>query len=138
MQLNYFIGHRALPGARAWAFFALGTWVVLLSLVAAPAWARNVLDLDTQRQPVALKDWGDYWIDTTGQLAAPQVATAANTVWQPTQADAFYPLAVGQTLWIRFTVPPAPDAERWYLEVPYPSINRASLFTLDAAGQWAE
>ena len=35
-------------------------------------------------------------------------------------------------------MPPAPDAERWYLEVPYPSVNRASLFTLDAAGQWGE
>ena len=138
MTLNYFLHHRALLNVRAWAVSALGAWLVLLSLIAAPAWARNVLNLDTQQQPVALKDWGDYWIDTTGQLAAPQVATAANTVWQPTQADAFYPLAVGQTLWIRFTVPPAPDAERWYLEVPYPSINRASLFTLDAAGQWAE
>lgn len=35
-------------------------------------------------------------------------------------------------------MPPALDAERWYLEVPYPSINRASLFTLDAADQWGE
>ena len=41
-------------------------------------------------------------------------------------------------MWIRFAVPPAPDAERWYLEVPYPSIDRASLFTLDSVGQWDE
>ncbi len=41
-------------------------------------------------------------------------------------------------MWVRFNVPPAPDNERWYLEVPYPSIDRASLYTLDGAGQWSE
>lgn len=112
--------------------------VLLCSLLAAPARARTVLDLDTQRQSVALKDWGDFWVDTSSSLSAPQVAANANLPWQPTQENAIYPLAVGQALWIRFTVPPAPDAERWYLEVPYPSINHASLFTLDAAGQWGK
>ena len=112
--------------------------VLLCSLFTAPARARTVLDLDTQQQSVALKDWGDFWVDTSSSLSAPQVAANANLPWQPTQENTVYPLAVGQALWIRFTVPPAPDAERWYLEVPYPSINHASLFTLDAAGQWGK
>ncbi len=111
--------------------------VMWMAVAASPAWARTVLDLDAQQQPVALKDWGDYWVDTTGQLTVAQVRAATDINWQATQVAA-YPLTVGQALWIKFTVPPAPDAERWYLEVPYPSINRASLFTLDAAGQWAE
>ena len=118
------------------SLFAL--MVLLLGMLASPAWSRTVLDLDVLRQPVPLKDWGDYWVDNTGQLTAPQIGVQANTPWQPTQEQAIYPLATGQALWIKFTVPPAPDAERWYLEVPYPSINRASLFTLDTAGQWGE
>ncbi len=120
-------------------FAALLIMLVLLAgIMANTAWSRTVLDLDTQQQPVALKDWGDYWIDATGKLTASQVGTAAGAVWQPTQSQTIYPMTTGQALWIRFTVPPAPDAERWYLEVPYPSIDRASLFTLDAAGQWGE
>ena len=116
----------------------LALLTLLGAMTANPAWSRSVLDLDTQQQPVALNDWGDYWVDTTGHLTAHQVSALQNANWQPTQAQAIYPLAAGQALWIRFSVPPAPDAERWYLEVPYPSIDRASLFTLDAAGQWGE
>ena len=107
-------------------------------LTAASATARTVLDLDAQQQPVALQDWGDYWVDTTGQLTPQQIATSPNVTWQATNRQTVYPLKAGQALWVRFTVPPAPDAERWYLEVPYPSINRASLYTYDSAGQWNE
>ena len=112
--------------------------VVLSTLSPTSARARTVLDLDVQQQPVALEDWGDYWIDTTAQMTAAQVFTATANPWKPTQSSLIYPVSSGSALWIRFTVPPAPDAERWYLEVPYPSINRASLFTLDSAGQWSE
>ena len=107
-------------------------------MASSSAWSRTVLDLDVQQQPVALKDWGDYWIDTTGQMTAAQVFAARTNDWQPTQSDIIYPVKAGQALWIRFAVPPAPDDERWYLEVPYPSVNRASLFTLDSSGQWDE
>ena len=119
-------------------------WVGAVALLAAvslggtSAWSRTVLDLDVQQQPVALKDWGDYWIDTTGQMTAAQIFAFSAGRWQPTQSDTIYPVTAGQALWIRFSVPPAPDAERWYLEVPYPSINRASLYTLDSAGHWGE
>ncbi|SFB67150.1 GGDEF domain-containing protein, diguanylate cyclase (c-di-GMP synthetase) or its enzymatically inactive variants [Polaromonas sp. OV174] len=111
-------------------------WLLLLSH--QPAQARTLLELNTHAQPVALLDWGDYWIDSSGRFTAPQVALTAAIPWQPTHADAKYPVTGGDSLWIRFSVPPAPDTERWYLEVPYPAIDRASLYTLDGAGQWIE
>ncbi|MBI2725979.1 MAG: diguanylate cyclase [Polaromonas sp.] len=111
----------------------------LFAALASPAaWSRTVLDLDVQRQPVALEDWGDYWIDASAKLTALQVAAGAGVNWQPTDRNAIYKATAGSVLWIRFTVPPAPDAERWYVELPYSSINRASLYTLDMSGQWNE
>lgn len=110
----------------------------LLALTSLDARSRTVLDLDAQVQPVALQDWGDYWIDTTGKFTPEQVAASPDIPWKPTHADAIYPVTSGYSMWVRFNVPPAPDNERWYLEVPYPSINRASLYTLDGAGQWSE
>ena len=110
----------------------------LLALTSLDARSRTVLDLDTHTQPVALDDWGDYWIDTTGKFTAQQVTNTAAIPWKPTRANAIYPVTSGYSMWVRINVPPAPDAERWYLEVPYPAINRASLYTLDSAGNWNE
>ncbi|MCZ8286891.1 MAG: diguanylate cyclase, partial [Bacteroidia bacterium] len=45
----------------------------LLALTSLDARSRTVLDLDTRTQPVALQDWGDYWIDTTGRFTPEQV-----------------------------------------------------------------
>jgi two-component system, sensor histidine kinase LadS len=114
--------------------------LALLALTAAvvPAQARTVLDLDARNQPVALNDWGDYWVDTQGKSTAEDVASDPTLAWKPTSASHIYPITTGQVAWIRINVPPAPDAERWYLEVPNPSINRASLYTLDGAGRWNE
>jgi GGDEF domain-containing protein len=105
-------------------------------LFAGPAQGRSVLELDTARQPVQLLDWGDTWVDAEGKATPAQVATDTTIRWVPTGPGAIYPLATGKALWIRFTVPPAPDAERWYLEVPYPSVNRVTLYTEDNVGQW--
>ena len=118
----------------AWA--AMGVLAgLLLALASLDARARTVLDLDTRAQPVALQDWGDYWIDTSGSLTAGQVAGTGSIEWQPTRKNAIYPLTSGHALWIRLLVPPAPAAGRWYLEVLYPALDRASLYTLDGAGQ---
>jgi GGDEF domain-containing protein len=111
----------------------LGT---MLALGSAKAWSRTILDLDTSNQPVALHDWGDYWVDTSGKRTPEQVAGEAGARWTSTHTDASYPVTSGQSVWVRFTVPPAPDAERWYLEVPNPAIDRAALYTLDNIGQW--
>ncbi len=109
-----------------------------LGLVSPVAMARTVLDLSSTALPVELMDWGDYRLETDTTLPAASVAAGGDSGWQPTRSGLIYPLATGQSLWIRFTLPPAPDAERWYLEIPYPSVNRVSLFTLDSAGQWNE
>lgn len=108
-----------------------------LALVPGAAAGRTVLDLDTTRQPVPLEDWGDYWQDDTGRAGPVQVATDGAINWQPTSPGLIHRFTSGQALWVRFTVPPAPDAERWYLEVPYSSVNLVSLFTLDSAGAWS-
>lgn len=133
----HFAGSKAWirPCAGLWAAFGLALVLALLSL---PALSRTVLDLDAEKQPVALADWGDYWIDPQSQLAVEQVVNQPDLGWQQTPARGIYPLLPGQSLWIRFIVPPAPDMERWLLEIPYPALDRASLYTLDSAGQWIE
>lgn len=122
---------------RAMLFAILATGL-LAAFASTAAWSRTVLELDVQRQPVALQDWGDYWIDTSARLTAPEVAAGTGVNWQPTDRHQIYKPIAGNVLWIRFTVPPAPDSERWYVEIPYSSVNRASLYTLDVSGQWNE
>lgn len=120
---------------RGW-YRLLGAVLAGALLLPCLAMARAVLDLDAARQPVALQDWGDYWLDATGQAGPDEVARRDAPLWQPTRQGAVYPLVAGQALWIRFTIPPAPDAERWYLEVPYPSVNLVTLYTQDSVGHW--
>ncbi|MGE3348764.1 MAG: 7TM diverse intracellular signaling domain-containing protein [Ramlibacter sp.] len=93
------------------------------------ALARTVLDLDVQKQPVALADWGDYWIDTSGKVEFDAFLKMNRAELEPTRTGKLYPLQSGQTLWIRFSVPPAPDVERWYLKLPNPGLDRVTLFT---------
>ncbi|MES2688049.1 MAG: 7TM diverse intracellular signaling domain-containing protein [Pseudomonadota bacterium] len=130
-------GTCAVPRAlwRCWRVLACA---LLLILAGQAALARTVLDLDPAQQPVTLADWGDYWIDPTAQKTVQDIAAGAALPWLPTLARNLYPLQPRQALWIRFTVPPAPDAERWLLEIPYPALDRASLYTLDRAGLWRE
>lgn len=113
---------------------------VLLALAAAlgasAADARTVLELDSAKSPVPLVDWGDTWMDDSGQATADRVGTDTAIPWRPSAPMAIHPLRGGKALWVRFTVPPAPDMERWYLEVPYPSVNRVTLYTQDSIGQW--
>ena len=111
---------------------------VFLGLFGAAAGARTSLDLDETRQPIALGDWGEYWIDNGTARGPDQVDASTVLTWAPTTERGIYPLKPGQTLWIRFTVPPAPDAERWVLEIPYPALDRASLYTKDRVGQFTE
>lgn len=141
MSFSRFSTHVASTGAR---ISAAGTLLVALCLGAVlvfsstPALSRTVLDFDADAQPVALADWGDYWIDPQAGQSVEQVSATPGLPWQATLPRGIYPLKPGQALWIRFTVPPAPDSERWLLEIPYPALDRASLYTLDKAGQWLE
>jgi GGDEF domain-containing protein len=109
---------------------------MLAVLAAGPVLGRTVLELEPARQPIPLLDWGDAWTDTTGEALVDNVATDKSIAWEPTRDGAVYPLSTGKALWIRFTVPPAPDAERWYLEIPYSAVNRVTLYSPDSIGQW--
>jgi GGDEF domain-containing protein len=128
----------ALRLLRKFALAGAAALLLLVSMASSNAWSRSVLDLVLQQEPVALKDWGDYWIDGSGKLTATQITADTGIHWKPTQAAMIYPVTSGQALWVRFSVPPAPDTERWYLEVPYPAINRVTLFSLDTLGHWDE
>jgi diguanylate cyclase (GGDEF)-like protein len=114
----------------------LGAVMLAAALGASAAGGRTVLELDAARQPVPLQDWGDAWIDSDGGALVENVASDAGIPWAPTRQEAIYPLTTGKALWVRFTVPPAPDAERWYLEIPYPAVNLVTLYTPDSTGQW--
>ena len=111
----------------------------LFMVLASPqAQARTALELDASKQPIALADSGEYWIDVPSQLGVDQVDSSTTLTWLPTPMRGIYPLKPSETLWIRFTVPPAPDAERWVLEIPYPALDRASLYTKNRMGQFNE
>jgi GGDEF domain-containing protein len=120
------------------AVLGLVLTALLLAAGSALAQTRTVLDLDEHKQPVALADWGDYWIDPQARMEVTQLAGNTAVNWQKTLLRGIYPLLPGQALWIRFTVPPAPDTERWLLEIPYAALDRASLYTHDKSGHWNE
>ena len=123
--------------SRALVMMVMSVLVSMLLVLASPhARARTVLDLNTRAQPVALQDWGDYWLDTSGSLTAEQIARDKAIPWQATSKHLVYRVSGGQAVWVRLRMPPVPEAERWYLEVPYAALDRASLYTLDGAGQW--
>ncbi len=125
------------PRSRALAIVVISVLTAWLLVLAIPhAGARTVLELNTRAQPVDLHDLGDYWIDTSGSLTAEQIARDKTIPWQATSTHLVYPVSNGQAVWVRLNVPPAPESERWYLEVPYAALDRASLYTLDRAGQW--
>ena len=120
-----------------WTLLVAALLCAVLATTAA-AQPRTVLDLDTGSQLVDLADWGDYWIDATGQFSPDEVARTNAIPWKRTKAGAIYPLIPGQVMWVRFTVPPAPDMERWYMEVPDSAVDRASLYTQDNLNRWNE
>ena len=134
MHLVYFLA-LAYRLSASWRGAFLCLFMVLMSPAAQ---ARSILELDAAKQPIALSDWGEYWIDNGSNREPDQVDASTTLTWVPTSERGIYPLKSGQTLWIRFTIPPAPDAERWVLEIPYPALDRASLYTKDRAGQFTE
>ena len=122
-------------------WLARGRWLAaavlfLATLFAGVAHARATLTLDGANQPVMLQDAGDAWLDETGRATVQDIARDPNIRWHPTAPDNIYKLAGGKAVWIRFTVPPTASAERWYLEVVYPGIDRTELFTQRASGEW--
>lgn len=102
----------------------------------APAFARSTLAFDPEQQPILLGDAGDAWLDPTGQATVQDVQRDTAIRWHATAPDTIYKLDGGKALWVRITVPAVSNAERWYLEVVYPGIDRVELFVQNASGQW--
>lgn len=115
-------------------FFSIAVSYVLLSDIAE---ARTVLDLDETHQPVALQDWGDWWVDQKGTATITTVATLSQSKFEPTDPKRIYDLKPEEALWIRFSAPAAPDNERWYVTVPNPGIDSAELYSRGTDGVWA-
>lgn len=109
--------------------------LVLLAMV-LPVAARTVLDFDPARQPVPLHDAGEAWLDESGTAQLQDVLRDQGHDWKPTGDNEIYKINSHSALWIRFTVPPTRNSERWYLEVPYPGVDRVTLYTQNAAGDW--
>ena len=115
-----------------------GVAVLLLllgALASGPACARGALDF-TAPQPIVLEDAGQTWLDVDGGHAVDDVARDTSLRWEPASDRAIYQLHRATSLWIRFTVPPTAAHERWYLEVPYPGVDRVTLYSRDASGRW--
>jgi len=125
----------------AWSARVCRTLVALLWLVtlgvAATAAARSMLVFEPSRQPVMLQDSGEAWLDQGGTMRIEEVASDSRIRWHATSDMNIYRLDKGEALWIRFTVPPTPSTERWYLEIPYPGVDRVSLFVQNASGEWS-
>ncbi len=141
MVFSYFSAQ--LSGGKAWiqpSRSLLGVLAagLLLSFLSSIALSRSTLVLDAAKQPVALADASDYWIDSSSLLGPAQLEADTTRDWRPTPPRGIYPLQPGQALWIRFTVPPGSAAQRWLLEIPYAALDRASLYTPGKNGQWTE
>jgi len=111
--------------------------VLVLAAPCAAAAARHILDLDVKTQPAQLLDWGDYVVDERGD-ASLQAVLAKPAQLKPTLPRSDYPLLPGQALWIRFTVPATPDDQRWYVRLPSPGLDRATLYTLGSDDTWTQ
>ena len=111
---------------------------LLLAFLTQAIFARQGIALDATHQPVLLGDASEYWVDTGGKITAEEVAADPALTWSATPARGIYPLQAKQVLWIRFSMPAAPNPEHWLLEIPYPALDRASLYTPDKSGHWTE
>ena len=126
------------PAGRRWrwlllALTCLTCWLALAGATRAAA----PLPLDERATyPQMLGERGLYWLDPTGRASADDVARRPAASWQPTQTDRIYPLGEGRAVWLRLRIAPRPTDTHWYLDIPFANLDRATLYTQDAAGQW--
>lgn len=111
----------------------------LLSMIVNPmVLSAPMVDLNLAKQPILLGDTGEYWIDSDAQLQATQILSNTSIAWKRTPESGIYPLKPRQALWIKFSLPPMQNSELWMLEIPYPALNRVSLYTLGGTEQLTE
>ena len=110
----------------------------LLALSCSVAAAAPMVNLNPAKQPIALGDAGEYWIDVDARLQSAQIISSPDIEWKATPKNGIYPLKPRQALWVKFTVPASQDAERWVIEIPYPALDHVSLYTMPPSGQMTE
>jgi GGDEF domain-containing protein len=131
-----------LSALRRWARVLLLAMVSLACIAGAPLFAqsppsRQILDLDQDRQPIGLADWGDYWVDATGVRRVEQLAGVPESLWLPTRPGETFHLKPGEVLWIRLAAPAADDTQRWFLALPNPGLDRVTLYTRESNDAWS-
>ncbi|WBY00762.1 7TM diverse intracellular signaling domain-containing protein [Ramlibacter tataouinensis] len=116
---------------------AVAAWVMLLLMLAwAPgARADRVIALDPAVGQATLDSAGSAWLDVGGRATLAD-AMRQDRGWRATAPDTVYPLRHGDALWFRFTLAETDESERWFLEVPYPAVNRVTLYTPNGQGLW--
>ena len=129
-------------GCCRWRGFGLALFVVIALWLAVPLPAAashdTVVTLGGPQGQQTLGSAGHAWLDTTGTAGIDRVADGAGIDWYITGDGAIHRLRAGQALWFRFTVAETDDTERWYLEIPYPAVNRVTLYTRDRTGNWTK
>jgi GGDEF domain-containing protein len=111
--------------------------VLLLAFASAAVADDRVVTLEPDSPQVTLDTQGDAWLDVSGAGTIADVA-AAQLPWAPMHAGAVYRLGPDRALWMRFVVDVHDDSQRWYLQVPYPALDRITLYTADAHARWTE
>lgn len=114
--------------------------LVLLALLAAvlalPARAEMPpLVLDSDAQPALLEPSLGFLLDKTGKLTLEQIAQQPAAGFAPVEPGKPYQIENG-ALWMRFDVLAKSPAPHWRLTIPMPTLDAATLYYRDQAGQW--
>ncbi len=121
-----------------WCLFAL----MLIFLAAPMAHAQaptpiagRSLTLDTDSRLERVDPGIDVLLDRSGALDIAQLEALADDAFRP--LDRVKPYVLGNAaLWMRFDASITNPAVRWRLVIPMPTLDEATLYYRNAAGQW--
>ncbi len=116
----------------------LGLWLMLMGggwAVAQDLQARSVLRLTDPVGPVSIGAAMDSFLDPSGMLTLTDIDQMPDR--QFSQAPRGPVKLDGGTLWQRFDVVLDHTSRPWYLTVPLPALDEATLYFRNNTGQWA-
>ncbi len=118
-------------GQSLWCLIAL---VMLLFAQPAAAQLQPVV-LETESQAVRIDPPLEFLIDRSGKFSIEQVEQQDDGVFRP--LDMRQPFVLGgAAMWMRFDASVTSSAARWRLAIPMPTLDEATLYYRNAAGQW--
>ena len=74
--------------------------------------------------------------DTSAAPGLPDAFVASPQVWAPYTYSTVLPTGVGRDVWVKFSLAATPAPQTWVIRVPRVSVQRVSLYSLDAGGKW--